>query len=799
MAPRSQIDDQQCEWRCRIDGQEIGPISLKQLRRLAILGTLMTTDEVQCPGTQAWALAGSLPELRIHLGNDQVASAVRGTGPSRRPFSWQMITDEGGGKVQPPWPCDLLATMGFLCSTVGLVTAGVAAPLGLVFSSLALLLAWRRNALGRVEFGFIAALYALNPRALPKAALAGVAIGLLGCAETLYFLLGLSLISLSAYFIATRALGCFLWIRLLRHSNHSFAIVSVIFSIGLGYMSFLSALRVYEVNKWQFARNSNTFEALQQYVTDYPQGRFIEDVRQRQAALLVDPAPYRVAVERGTAEAIRDFLKNYPGHVQTTEAMQALARIDEENSWNTAAGINTIRALLEHVARYPKGRFEKEGEARCAILRKDESSYVKASQEGTLQAFAQFLRDYPGHLNEPEARSIHDRLLEETVWTQAKTIRALQDYLKSYPKGRFATDSAAKIALLKEDDTIFWDALKMASEVGLSQFLLEFPGHVREPATTRLLAVVKDINGAADTGRSESFRGPVYPLQTSSWDEAHTISFHSSAESVVGYYDTTFTRQPNPNDPAIQITTRIVFVDKESPDRIRVVTCVASPATNIERTYKGGTLLRTRKVGCATTIDGVRTEQESDLNELQRLAIEEVTLTNQRVEVTSITPLEAPNGDLQDNTHASSASVSDSTVERATLSATRTWHNTEGRAVVASFAGYRDGSVLLHATGGRDQWIPIRSLSPVDRQFVLSNVRGPDEIDARTMGSRLELRNWVDVTGNSLKAAFVSLQNERVELLKENGELAVVPLARFSNYDQDFVRSMPPNDQPSQP
>ena len=85
---------------------------------------------------------------------------------------------------------------------------------------------------------------------------------------------------------------------------------------------------------------------------------------------------------------------------QTQEARDASERL----CWEDAERVNTFASCQAYLDAYPKGRYAEAAQRRQATFLQDEAAFVAVCQEGTVDAFEAFLREYPGHVREAEAR-----------------------------------------------------------------------------------------------------------------------------------------------------------------------------------------------------------------------------------------------------------------------------------------------------------------------------------------------------------------------------------------------------------
>lgn len=75
--------------------------------------------------------------------------------------------------------------------------------------------------------------------------------------------------------------------------------------------------------RFEAARDRNTARALQGYLDTHPEGRYVDAARTQQTRLLSDLQPYRAALDKASADAMHQFIADFPGHVRQSQARTA--------------------------------------------------------------------------------------------------------------------------------------------------------------------------------------------------------------------------------------------------------------------------------------------------------------------------------------------------------------------------------------------------------------------------------------------------------------------------------------------
>ncbi len=79
---------------------------------------------------------------------------------------------------------------------------------------------------------------------------------------------------------------------------------------------------------WEAAKNANTVQSLEKYLTDTPDGEFRDDAK-RSIAQKKEDAAWEIADKTGSAEAYRKFVADFPGAGRAKQALQEAERIDK--------------------------------------------------------------------------------------------------------------------------------------------------------------------------------------------------------------------------------------------------------------------------------------------------------------------------------------------------------------------------------------------------------------------------------------------------------------------------------------
>lgn len=221
-----------------------------------------------------------------------------------------------------------------------------------------------------------------------------------------------------------------------------------------------------EGNLWDKARSTSDMALVKDYLSRYPQGRFLSPAQtllarlDAEAAAKRDEDAWNAAKQGGSIASFEEYLKAYPQGRFSASAKETIEKI----SWETAQKANSVLAFEQYLKTYPQGRF-----AASATEGIEQIAWDKAQKGNDEASFGDYLKAYPhGRF----ADSAKDRI-EQIVWDKAQRGRRLdltRAYLQRYPQGKFAA-----LANDQEED-ILWDEARACDPNDLSRDTLRCDG-----------------------------------------------------------------------------------------------------------------------------------------------------------------------------------------------------------------------------------------------------------------------------------------------------------------------------------
>lgn len=242
-----------------------------------------------------------------------------------------------------------------------------------------------------------------------------------------------------------------------------------------------------EQEVWDSARDSANVAALQEYLKQYPKGRFSGQARVLIATLKAAPAKpagqtaplgreddetalWTEAQKGGSKEDYDAYLAQYPKGKYAALARSRINKLQDEvaaiaakqelESWQQAQAGEDAQSVQAYIDSYPSGRFALAAQEKLiAIAARQELELWQQAQAGeNAQSMQAYLDRYPNGRYAAVARDALAVRQERELWQQVEpsdSAQAVQSYLDKYPKGRYvaaALEILAAIAAQQEQD-----------------------------------------------------------------------------------------------------------------------------------------------------------------------------------------------------------------------------------------------------------------------------------------------------------------------------------------------------------
>ena len=233
---------------------------------------------------------------------------------------------------------------------------------------------------------------------------------------------------------------------------------------------------------WKSAKRNDTQKAYEEYVERRsPHGHYVQKAKDAIGRLREKEDILWRSCKN--INDIEHYLNTYPTGHYKNDAKEEIAKIEEEHLWNLVTKTDTQEAYEKYATRYSAGIHIQEAQAALKeILRKieeekqrkieeQEATWRSCQQSDSISDYQSYIAKYPKGRHAQEAFSGIDRIRrkqeeiefrkkEEKLWgafKQKGTIAAFEEYLKTYPSGRYVSDAKEEMAKIKEEN--LWNSV----------------------------------------------------------------------------------------------------------------------------------------------------------------------------------------------------------------------------------------------------------------------------------------------------------------------------------------------------
>lgn len=148
---------------------------------------------------------------------------------------------------------------------------------------------------------------------------------------------------------------------------------------------------------WRWVSLKDKAEDYAGYLKSRPSGHHVPNAKKR-----YDEKSWLNAKEENTFKAFETYLNNQPEGKYVSEARDMMDSL----LWRRAKGENAVVSYQRYIDVQPSGHFISEAKSKIESLRKDDSYYLSAQNQGTRRAYETFLEQFPGHKREGYARAV---------------------------------------------------------------------------------------------------------------------------------------------------------------------------------------------------------------------------------------------------------------------------------------------------------------------------------------------------------------------------------------------------------
>lgn len=254
-----------------------------------------------------------------------------------------------------------------------------------------------------------------------------------------------------------------------------------------------------EKSNYEKACQKNTVAAYNEYLSMYPKGKYVQDVRKRVAEIerKNEQELYDYAAKVETVQAYEAYLKKYPNG---RFAQEARGRLEDMELWKKAKSENTITAYRNYLSTSKNKSFAQlANDAITDLESKDAWNTIK--QSSSKSAIEDFIRKYPKSSCLPEANKRLNELTAVELYGQGDLQRAYEKFEAA--GGRYSLEYSNRS---KYDECLEYVEYKKLNsytkESDLLAFLKKYPSSRYYDQVSNMVAIAKAKSFSMFSGSS---------------------------------------------------------------------------------------------------------------------------------------------------------------------------------------------------------------------------------------------------------------------------------------------------------
>lgn len=246
-----------------------------------------------------------------------------------------------------------------------------------------------------------------------------------------------------------------------------------------------------EKTNYEKACQKNTLAAYNEYLSMYPKGKYVQDVRKRVAEIerKNEQDLYDYAAKVETAQAYEAYLKKYPNG---RFAQEARGRLEDMELWKKAKSANTIAAYRNYLSTSKNKSFAQlANDAITDLESKDAWNAIK--QSSSKSVIENFIQKYPKSSCLPEANKRLNELTAVELYGQGDLQHAYDKFEAA--GGRYSVEYSNRS---KYDECLEYVEFKKLNsytkESDLLAFLKKYPSSRYYDQVSNMVAIAKAKN-----------------------------------------------------------------------------------------------------------------------------------------------------------------------------------------------------------------------------------------------------------------------------------------------------------------
>lgn len=246
-----------------------------------------------------------------------------------------------------------------------------------------------------------------------------------------------------------------------------------------------------EKTNYEKTCQKNTLAAYNEYLSMYPKGKYVQDVRKRVAEIerKNEQELYDYAAKVETAQAYEAYLKKYPSG---RFAQEARGRLEDMELWKKVKSVNTIAAYRNYLSTSKNKSFAQlANDAITDLESKDAWNTIK--QSSSKSVIENFIQKYPKSSCLPEANKRLNELTAIELYGQGDLQRAYDKFEAA--GGRYSIEYSNRS---KYDECLEYVEYKKLNsytkESDLLAFLKNYPSSKYYDQVSNMVAIAKAKN-----------------------------------------------------------------------------------------------------------------------------------------------------------------------------------------------------------------------------------------------------------------------------------------------------------------
>ncbi len=212
--------------------------------------------------------------------------------------------------------------------------------------------------------------------------------------------------------------------------------------------AFANLTKIRQEDSWNRTKMFNTAEAYDDFISRFPLSEYIQQAKSSYASAQSEAEWNRIK-DFNYVKVFENYVKSFPNSVYKD---QATAKIQGLNSNAPSLNLMASKAPVppSEISRVQKNMSRQMEPQKVEKPEKKDvgaDKWFQANALNTIEAYQDFLKEYPKHKFSPLAKK-ELALFDEQTWMRAKstnTNEAYENYQKLFPTGRYFKDAKKKI------------------------------------------------------------------------------------------------------------------------------------------------------------------------------------------------------------------------------------------------------------------------------------------------------------------------------------------------------------------